>query len=348
MIDATAVATGFGTWFPAVNESDKLALDVGNMVEDAHELATGKVANLATPKSLHPLHVEVFKEQCVIDISQVVSQFEEPVTPPIDHCLMQAPNVRLGFFPIVAALDLARQVALCLAQFAQGLSIVQRGFNLLLIRRNEESFQPKVKACAFTRHGLMLRVDFFRNDEIKIEIPKTVPLDRDSFDVGGDVPTLAELVNLATNADSVATEQFPTCLFERETAVSFHFLETWRAGLDAVFKIAKEKLIPLVDTVNNILNRLGINQIPMCVLVQLFQPGDVLHQGVLVQALARQAIIPTMQGNAVVVNQARNVDLLVQLLILLRAPRAPVQLEFVRLDDFHSGFSATREALACA
>ena len=70
----------------------------------------------------------------------------------------------------------------------------------------------------------------------------------------------------------------------------------------------------------------------MRVLGQPFQASDVLHQRKLVQALAGQTIIALMQSNAVIVDNPRNVNLLVQSLILFR----PVQLELVRPDGFHN------------
>ena len=75
----------------------------------------------------------------------------------------------------------------------------------------------------------------------------------------------------------------------------------------------------------------------MPVLRQLLKFGDVLHQCVLVQALARQLVVPAMQGNGVIVDQPSNVKLLMQVLMLFRL----VELELVRLDDLHFASSLT-------
>jgi hypothetical protein len=60
--------------------------DIG---QDRHELRSGKVAYLAAPKGLHPFHAEVFKEQLVVSIGQVVGKFEEPVAALVDYGLIE-------------------------------------------------------------------------------------------------------------------------------------------------------------------------------------------------------------------------------------------------------------------
>ena len=331
MIDATTVVTRLGAWIEAIYQSNELAFDAGNMFENAHKLRSGKVANLAPPKCLHPLHGQVLKEKCVIAVGQLMCKLKEPVTPTINDCLIKSSDVLFGFLPVVRPLALTRHCPLRKLQIVHGLAIVQWAFDLLSVRRCEEDFHAKVETCAVTCQDSGALVDLFLDNEVQIEIAQRITLYRYSFDIGGDVTRLTELVHLATDYNLVAVKQFPACLLKRETAVLFYLLEAWRTGANLALEIAEEKFVRLVNAVANILNGLGIDKIPMRIAVKLFQLGDVFHQDKLIQALASQAKVPSMQRNAVVINQPRNVNLLVQVLILFRA----IQLEFVCLDDLH-------------
>lgn len=331
MIHRTAVATRLGAWIEAINHPNKLALDVSNVFQNAHELRSGKVANLASPYRLHPLHGKVFKEKCVIAVGQLMRKLKEPVAPTIDNRLIETCDVRFGFLPVIRSLALTGHRTLRKLQIVHSLAIVQWAFDLLSVRRCEKDFHTKVEPCAVTCQDSGALVDLFLDNEVQIEIAQRITLHGHGFDIGGDIARLAELVHLATNDNLIYVKQFPTCLLKREAAVLFHFLEAWWTGANLTFEIAKEKLVRLVNAVANILNGLRIDKIPMRISVKPFQLGDVFHQDKLVQALACQAIVPAMQSDAVVVNQPSDVNLLMQVLILFRA----IQLEFVCLDDLH-------------
>lgn len=333
-MNVSAVKASLGRWIEAINQPNRFALEGCNILEYAHELTTGKVTNLASPKRLHPFHGKVFKVQMIVAVGQLMGQLKEPVTPLVDHGLIQAGDVGFSLLPVVGEFDLARQLALSGFQFGQSLTIEQRAFNLLPVRCGEEDFQPKVKACAVTRHGLMVLGYIFLYHKVQVEIVKTITLDRDRLNVCWNVAGLAEFVDRALNLDLVAAQQLPTGLLEREGAIPLDLLKAGWGCTNLVLEIAKEELISLVDTLNNILNGLTANQIPVGILLKLFQLGDMLHQDKLVQALARQLVVAAMQRNAVVVDQPCNVNLLVQQSILF----LPVELELVRLDDFHALF----------
>ena len=147
-MNVSAVKASFRRWTEAVNQADGLPLQAGNMLENAHELGSSQVANLATPQSSHSFHGQVFKEQPVVAVGQLMGEFEEPVPPLVDHGLIQAGDVGFSLLPVVGEFDLARQLALSGFQFGQSLTIEQRAFNLFAVRCDKESFQPKVKACA--------------------------------------------------------------------------------------------------------------------------------------------------------------------------------------------------------
>ena len=307
------------------------ALSSGNIGQDRHELGSGEIAYLAAPQSLHPSHVEVFKEQLIVLVRQFMGKLEEPITATVDHCLIDAGNIGFRLAPVVGELDLAGDLALCGLQFSHCSAIVQRAFNVFIVRRLEEDFQAKVESCAVTCQNSGTLVDFLLNDEVQPEIAKTITLDGDSLDVCWDIARLAELIDNAANLNLVIVEQLPAALFHRKAAIPLDLLKAWGRGLHLALEIAKEQLVGFIDALRNVLNRLAINQVPMAVLGQFLKFGDMSHQGVHVQALASQAIIPAMQSDTVVIDQPTDVDLLVQVLILFRA----IEFEFVCLDDLH-------------
>lgn len=61
-----------------------------NIAQDAHELGTGKVAYFAAPKRLHPLHGQVFKEQLIVLVGQLVGKLKNQSRRFADHPLIDA------------------------------------------------------------------------------------------------------------------------------------------------------------------------------------------------------------------------------------------------------------------
>ncbi len=316
---------------------NNLAFSGCNVAQNSHELATSQIAYFAPPQSLHPLHAQVFKEQLVELIGQEVGDFEEPVTALVNHSLMNARDNLAGFLPAARELNLAGKILLRLFQFSHCFTIVQWRFNLLTVRCGEEGFQTKVKPCAVTRHGLIVLVWFRLDHEVEVEIAERITFDGDRLRPqwgpasgrGWNITRLGELVDHTLNANSVFVEQLPPCLLEGERTISLHLLEAGRAGSNFTLEVAKEQLVALVDALDNILNRLRTDKVPVAILRQLLKLGDVLHQRVRIQAPTRQLVVSAMQRYAVVVDRARNVDLLMQMFILFLT----VQFEFVR---FHA------------
>jgi hypothetical protein len=310
----------------APDQMNNLAIFVSHMLEDAHELTTSQVAHLATPHGLHTLHIQVFKEEIVEIIRQFVRKLEKPVAALIDDRLVDASDNHLGFLPATREFNFTSKILLGNLQFSHSLAKVQRAFNIFSNIGNQESFQTKVKPGTFTCPELIILVGIFLYHEVEPEIAKAITFDRNRLDVCWNIARLTELIDHPLNLDPVPIEKFPTRLLEGETGVLLDFFEAWRRCADLVLEIAKEKLIALIDALNNVLNRLTAYQIPMGVLGKLFQLGDVLHQDKLIQALPRQLVVATVQGDAVIVDQPCNVNLLVQKTILFLA----IELEFVR------------------
>lgn len=333
-MDMSTSKTSFGRWIEAVNQADNFPFDVGNMLENTHELGAGQVAYLAPPKGLHPLHGQVFKEQMIEGIGQGVGALEEPVTALVDDRLIDARDDPLGLLPAARELNFARKMLVGALQCSHRLTIVQRAFNSFAYRGDQESLQTKVKPDAVTRSELSVLVDCFLSHKGEPEIAKTITLDGDSLNVCWNVAAFAEFIDLALYLHLVIIKQFPTGLLESKATILLTLLQAWRRRANLVLEITEEQLIGFVDTINNVLDSLATNQVPRLITLTLFQLGDMFHQDKLVQALPGQSIIASMQGNTVIIDQSCNVNLLVQYLILFR----PIKLALVRLDDFHTLF----------
>lgn len=318
-IDMPAISTSLGRRIEAIDQMNNLAFDTRHIAQDAHELGACKVANFASPQALHPLHGEVFKKQAVVSFGQLMRQLEKPIAATINDTLVDARDNPAGFLPTPRELYLAGKVLLGLFECGHCLAIVQRRFNRLAVRRSEESLQSKIKTRAVTRRGLVALVDFFLYYKVEPKIVECIALDCYRFDAKRNVAALAVLVDSALNVDTIATEQFPTRLLERERGVLLNLLKGWRCGLNLALEIAKEQLVGAVNALGYVLDGLRTHKIPVGIARQFLELGQVFHQVVLIQALAKKTIVATVQGDTVVIDQTRNINLPIEMLILFRA-----------------------------
>ena len=314
----TTIATQFAGREEPINIGDYLPFALGNIVHDAHELSSGKVADLAPPKGLHSLHGKVFKVQIVVAVGQVMRQFEEVVTTTINHTLMDARDFASGLVPVVGKFYFSRKVALCLGKVVKRLFQKKRRVVFCLIRCLQEGFKSEVEPNG----DVTLPVgncDVFLNHKVDVQITKRITLNRDGLDVSRYLTAFAELIDAALNTNLVTTKQFPTSLLEREARILLHFLELWWGSLDTGFQIAEEQFVCTIDALDYILNGLTANHAPEGILGQFLELGDVLHQRKLTQVLTRQLIVATMQRNAVIPDNPRYINLLIEMPRVLAA-----------------------------
>jgi hypothetical protein len=323
--------TALGGGIEAIDQMNNLAFGGCNVLQDAHKFGARNVTDFAAPHGLHSLHGKVFKEQLVVPIRQLMRQLKEPVAATVDNALVDTRDNSASFLSSAGKLDLARKLLLRLPQCGHGLTVVQRGFNLATIRGSQESFQPKIEACAVTRHGWIAWIDLCLHHEIKVEIAQRIAFDCDRLDARGNIAALAVLVDSALKVDAVALQQLPPRLLERERTVLLDLLERGWRSLELALEVAKEQFVGAVNPLCNVLNGLRTDQVPVGIARQLLELGEMPHQVVLVQTLAPQTIVATVERNAMIVDQTGNVDLLVQMAILLRA----VELELVGLGENH-------------
>lgn len=328
MIHFATIATGLRRRIKTVDFVYDLSLRRCNIGKDVHELGACQVADLATPQGLHPFHVQVFKEEIIVAIRESMGELKKEVSATINNVLIESGNSILGFLPIVRAFAFTRHSALSMFQVGQGLPIVQRAFNLFSVRCDKKCFQTKIETCAVTCHGSITLVWFDFYHKVEIEIAKRITFNCDRLNARWNIARFTKLIDAALNFDTIRVEQLPTRLFQCEGGILFNFLESGRACANLAFEVAKEQLIGFVDAVNNVLDGLGTNKIPVREAVKLFQLGQMLHQLEFVDSLAKQTVVPLVKCDAMVINQPGNVNLLVQVFVFLAA----VQFEFVRFD----------------
>lgn len=74
------------------------------ILQNLKKFTESKVCYLAAPQFYHPLQIKVFKDQNVIEVSQLMSQLEKPVTTPISYSLVFSGSGILGQLSIVRSL----------------------------------------------------------------------------------------------------------------------------------------------------------------------------------------------------------------------------------------------------
>ncbi len=124
--------------------------------------------NCAKPRSLtlrphkrfiepevRPVHVQVFKAQHVVLVTQRMSQLEVEVAPLVINPNVTTGDVMLPLLPIGAPFDLLRHLALDAAQTGQIITVEQRGFYLLPFIGGQKRLEAKIEAAALTRAGFL-------------------------------------------------------------------------------------------------------------------------------------------------------------------------------------------------
>jgi hypothetical protein len=87
---------------------------------------------------------------------------------------------------------------------------------LVPVTAGEIRRQPKVKACAFTCHDSADGLRYSETGEIDVQIAQGITFDGDRFDGAFNVAGRGELVHGGANAQSVATQEFPSRLRQGE------------------------------------------------------------------------------------------------------------------------------------
>ena len=262
VVEMSTLSTELGRGEPWVDVMHNRACLCGHMMQRLDEPPKAQVRDLASPQGFHAMQVEGFQHDAVILGAQLVGQLPVKRLAYIGHTLMDTRQMLFGARAVGRTLLCTRQMAIGCGQFAQSFAERLWSVSCGAIAAGEIRRQPKVKACAFTRHG---SGDWLRDNEtgeVHVQIAEGIAFDRHRLDGAMDITGLGELVHRGANAQPVAAEELPACLFEREGLGSAHFAKARGAntlggllGL-TIFDVLKEALIALVNTLNDVLDGL--------------------------------------------------------------------------------------------
>ena len=102
-----------------------------------------------------------------------------------------------------------------------------------------------------------------------------------------------------------------------------------------MFQVAEKELVAFVDALRYILNGLRTDFFPKGIFLSRFQLGEMFFQAIGIKRLAKHAIVPLVQRNAVIVDAAGDIDLSMQLSV----PLGLIQLKTIRLQYSHLTFA---------
>jgi hypothetical protein len=119
------------------------------------------------------------------------------------------------------------------------------------------------------------------------------------------------LINPIPNFDSIPTQKLIASLLEGEGFVLFDFLESW--GPDSFVMALKKQLITLLNPLADILYSLRAHQLPKRVTFTQF--GNMSLKFCTTQVLAIPTVVPSMESNAMVINDPSRVNRLLEVFI---------------------------------
>ena len=243
----TTTATDLRSRLPTVYLHEQLAFQVAQVLDHWEKNRKTKIANLATPKALHRLDVQCLETKNVVHVGQFVSQLPEEVSPLVGNLPVRS---RQRF---LCSLSAVRPVLLPRQRTIQSPNRVQFRFEVLRTHVRfaalvgQERFQPKIEPADLIRAGF--NVGYFLFDrEAHPKLFEIVAFDCDRLDFADDGARVTELVFELADTDSVASNQFPTCLLERDAVVLLDLFEarSTRFKLRLALLIFEKSLIRVV------------------------------------------------------------------------------------------------------
>lgn len=156
---------------------------------------------------------------------------------------------------------------------------------------------------------------FSISDDDKVDVSQSIPFDRQGFDLSFDLAGLEEAVPLIAYGDTRAGYAV-SGLFQGQAGVPGLLAERGGSDLPAFgsacllcLQVAKEQLVRFFYPLYNVLGSLRTKLFPVAVAVSRFQFCQMLHDMELIQVLPKPAVVPLVQGNAMVPDRCGYVDL---------------------------------------
>ena len=125
----------------------------GDMVQDINKRGEPQIRDLAAPQRFHATQVQGLQGDVVILLTQLPGQVPVEALAEMGHTAMHTGQMLPSFAAIVGPFDFPGEVAVRLGNLAQSVFEGLWRLDLSAIIASEIGRQPKVEACAFTRHG---------------------------------------------------------------------------------------------------------------------------------------------------------------------------------------------------
>ena len=277
------------------------------MCEDFNKVCKAIIGDFSSPPFLHPSQVQVLDAHKCVFPADGICQFEVKVLALIGGLLVEARQCKPRSPAMVRPLPLPRKLPSGSANRIRILLEKQGGFQVLAIGRREKLLESEVVADAFTcscQDFILCRL----TDKIKIDVPERIAFDRDGLDRPFNGTAFEIAVLLCSDLDGISFQELPPCLFQGIRFILFHLLKRGGSRAHPAVQIFEKELVGTVDSLCDVLHRLGADFLQIGESGQFFELRQMLLQGIDVQRFLIQAIIPFVQGNTVIVDASRRID----------------------------------------
>jgi len=314
---------------PSIDAVYDYARFLSHVVQDTDEAGETQVRYFATPQALHAAKIQVFKVDGVVGIAQFGCKSPVVRIPAVGDALVDTGEVLVRLLTILRALEFMRKFLVGTGDVTLALFKKLRRVKPATIAASDIGLEAEIEPDAFTCQGPVWFLILIEAGKEQVDVTKCIALDGECFDVTDDFTRLGKLVDVLTDANTVVTKQAISRLLKRERFGLSDLAKSWDADvlggfpLFTRFGIGKEPLIGAVDTLNDILNRLGAKLVPKSIPGQPFQLGDMSLKVGCRQVFAKHTVVATMQRDAMIMDDTANINLLMQSPILFTS----IQLE---------------------
>ena len=171
------------------------------------------------------------------------------------------------------------------------------------------SLEAEVEPDAFTQSGLDF-LCFYLTDEVDVDVAEMVALDRHCLDFPFNAAALEVAVLLPVDDDGMRILiQCPSRLLQCEGFVLPHLLELRRADFPFP-RVFEEQLVGAGNPVGDVLHGLRADFLEIREPLDPLELCQMLLERKLIQRFVVQAVVPLVEGNAMVVDHPCGIDLL--------------------------------------
>ena len=264
----------------------------GKVLELQHKLPMGEVSHLTTPEGRHTRELEIFDEDTVVLLTELMSEMPLEGITLVHHLLMESVEIQTLPFPVMGAWHTLREVPRLTLQRAQSALQELWIINSRAVAHRHVLLQPEVNTNGCTivclSDGLRGLVEY-HDDVILSEV---APLDGEGLDLPIIRTAQRELEAFtdAVNGQDVAIQRI-AALFEQDRREILRSTELrWPFG-----QMFEKTLVGRIEAFKDFLGCLAMQKITMDPLGKVglhLTDADVLMIEAVVSLLQGQSMIP--------------------------------------------------------